>query len=242
MLTSREAMPSSPPPHLKQKGFAMNDDLIFKPFLDIPTDYNPATNPNMTGVLSRPNQFKTQLKSSLGNEWLKSLLIGVGVAVCVAVLVICSVATIITLPFLGPIIIVAVGWTTIAAFAFAALVAAVVTHRVHHWLKSSKIEKVPKVIKGSIDKLACFMAATVFRVYFEKDPQQIQRRFTEWGYADTWANDALCILQREDINIKNLITTCTTKKDLKKALRQCGLPSSVITLNMMRRLLEVDKK
>lgn len=220
----------------------MSDDLTFKPFFDIPIDYNPATNPEMIGVLLRPQQFKGQLKHALGHEWVKSLCWGAGAAAGAAALVMATGGTAITVPLLGKVIIGAAGWGAVAASGSAAGTVAVGAHRAYHWLKSNKTEEVPKEIKGSIDKYACFMAATVFRVYLEKDSQQIKRRFNEWGYADKWADEALCILRRRDINIGELITTCTTKKGLKNALKQCQLPSGTITVNIMRRLLKVDGK
>jgi len=221
----------------------MSDDLVFKPFLDIPIDYNPTTNPNMTGVLSDAQKFKSHLKRSIGSEWLKSVLVGGGAAASVAVLVMATGGTAITVPIFGKIIIGAAGWGAVAASGSAAGTVAIGAHRAYHWLKSNKTEEVPKEINGSIDKFACFIAATVFRVYFDKDPQQIQRKFNEWGYDDKWADDALCILRRKVIDIGDLIARCTTKKDLKYALKQCELPPrGTITVDIMRRLLEVDKK
>lgn len=222
----------------------MNDDLIFKPFLDIPTDYNPATNPNMTGALSNPKQFYKQLSRTLGDEWVTSLCWGAAAAAGVAAVVMATGGTAIIVPLLGKIIIGAAGWGTVVASGSAAGTAAVGAHRACHWLKSNKIEEVPKEVDGSIDKHACFIAATVFRVYFENDPQQIKRKFNEWGYADKWSDDALRILQRKDINIEDLIIKCTNKKDLEDALKQCELPydTDTITVDIMHRLLEVDKK
>ena len=228
---------------MKQKGFAMNDDLIFKPFLDIPTDYNPATNPNMTGALEDHLKFYRQLSRPPGKEWLTSVCLGMGAAAGAAALAMATGGTAIVVPIFGKIIIGAAGWGVVTASGSAAGTLAVGAHRACHWFKSNKIEEVPKEVAGSIDKYACFIAATVFRVYFEKDPQQIKHKFNEWGYADKWVDDALCILQRRDINIEDLITKCTTKKDLNDALKQCKLrPSSTITVDIMRRLLEVDKK
>lgn len=242
MLTSLEAMSSMPPPLLKQKDFAMSDDLTFKPFLDIPIDDNPATNPEMIGVLSDAQQFKSQLKRSIGSEWWKSVLIGGVAAVGAAGLVMATGGTTIVVPILGKIIIGAAGWGAVAASGSATGGVAVGAHRLCHWFKSKKTEEVPKEVDGSIDKYARFIAATVFRVYFEKDPQKIKRKFNEWGYADKWADDALCILQRKDINIEDLITKCTTKKDLEDALKQCKLPPrGTITVDIMRRLMEVDR-
>ena len=238
MLMSLEAMPSKSPPHQKQKGFAMSDDLIFKPFFDIPVDNNPATNPSMIGALANPKQFHRQLSRALGGEWLTSACWGVAAAAGTAAIVMATGGTAIVIPFLGKIIIGAAGWGTVTLSGSAAGSLAVGAHRACHWFKSNKIEEVPKEVAGSIDKHACFIAATVFRVYFEKDPQQIKRKFNEWGYADKWADDALRILQRKDVNIGDLITKCTTKKDLKDALKQCGLPDNVITVEIMRRVMQ----
>ena len=82
------------------------------------------------------------------------------------------------------------------------------------------------------------MTATVFRAYFEKDPQQIKRRFTEWGYADKWADAALCILRRKDINIGDLRAKCTDKKGLEDALKQCELRCNIIDVDTMSRLID----
>ena len=235
-------MPYTPLLLLKQKGFAMSDDLIFKPFFDIPIDNNPATNPKMIGVLSNPKQFRGQLSRTLGDEWLTSVCWGVAAAAGAVALVMATGGTAIVVPLLGKVIIGAAGWGALTASGSAAGTLAVGVHRACHWLKSNKIEEVPKEVDGSIDKYACFIAATVFRVYFEKDPQQIKRKFNEWGYADKWADDALCILQRKEANIGDLIAKCTTKEDLEDALKQYGLPYDAITVDIMRRLLEVDEK
>jgi hypothetical protein len=219
----------------------MSDDLTFKPFFDIPIDNNPATNPTMSGVLSAPKQFKRQLTHALGDEWLTSLLIGGGAAAAMAAILMATGGTAIIVPILGKIIIGATGWGTVVASGSAAGATAVGAHRAWHWLRSNKIEEVPKEIPGNIDKFACFMAATVFRVYFEEDqedPQQIKRKFNEWGYDDKWANDALCILQREDINIEDLRAKCTNKNWLEDALKQCGLPCDVINVDTMSRLID----
>lgn len=216
----------------------MNNDLIFKPFLDIPIDLNPATNPTMIGAVSDANQFKRQLAHTLGSKWLTSLLIGGGAAAAMAAILMATGGTVITLPILGKIIIGATGWGTIAASSSATALTATGTHRAWHRLKRNKIEVVRKELDGSLDNWACFMAATVFRVYFENDPNSIETRFVKWGYAKKWADDALCILQRKDINIEDLKTKCTTKGDLEAALKQCGLRCDVITVDTMKRLIE----
>lgn len=212
----------------------MKEDRIFKPFLDIPVSYDPVTNPEMIGVLSNPELFKKQLARTIGHAQLKSLLLGVGVAVGLAGVLVATGGTAFALPFGVKIVFGATGWGVASTIGVVGGTAVAGTHQGCRWLKRRCVKEVPTEVSGNIDKLACFVAATVFRKFFIEEPQHIRDKFIQWGYEGNWIDAAVCILQRNDVNVRELIRKCSTKTGLQNALKKCKLPTNAISQEVFK--------